>query len=356
MDSLGNRLHMAPFVRLLIPFILGIIFAVWLLPQKSQLYYVIPFICALLLIFFRRTTFKYDFTPGLIVMFIFLSLGFSIALNNRDVPKKLGYGRYYAVLDEYPIERGKSYKAIIRLTDSKIKVLAYFGKTDELISSRPGTLVFFEGYPELIENHGNPFEFDYKGYSLRQRIGHRIYLKSNSYYLFRDIKILNLQNKALILREKLLKILADNGVKGETFRVISAITLGARDNLDPETTESFTRTGTLHVLAVSGGNGSYGKIMNKLAKANVLVIDDLGLAPMGDAERRDLLEIIEDRHGNASTIITSQLPIDNWHEQIGDPTIADAILDRLIHNAHKIHLKGKSMRKKELKEKINNLK
>ena len=96
--------------------------------------------------------------------------------------------------------------------------------------------------------------------------------------------------------------------------------------------------------------------MNKLARANVLVIDDLGLAPMGDAERRDLLEIIEDRHGNAFTIITSQLPIDNWHEQIGDPTIADAILDRLIHNAHKIHLKGKSMRKKELKEKINNLK
>ena len=84
----------------------------------------------------------------------------------------------------------------------------------------------------------------------------------------------------------------------------------------------------------------------------MLVIDDLGLAPMGDAERRDLLEIIEDRNGNASTIITSQLPIDNWHEQIGDPTIADAILDRLIHNAHKIHLKGKSMRKKDL----NNLK
>jgi len=109
-------------------------------------------------------------------------------------------------------------------------------------------------------------------------------------------------------------------------------------------------------LAVSRGDGSYGKIMNKLAKANVLVIDDLGLAPLGDTERRDLLEIIEDRHGNASTIITSQLPIDNWHEQIGDPTIADAILDRLIHNAHKINLKGKSMRKKEVKDKINNLK
>jgi DNA replication protein DnaC len=99
-------------------------------------------------------------------------------------------------------------------------------------------------------------------------------------------------------------------------------------------------------LAVSRGDGSYGNLINKLARTQILVIDDLGLAPMKDAERRDLLEVIEDRHGNASTIITSQLPIENWHEHIGDPTIADAILDRLIHNAHKIKMKGGSMRKK----------
>ena len=79
-------------------------------------------------------------------------------------------------------------------------------------------------------------------------------LKSDAYHFIHEANKSNLQNKALILREKLLKRLADNGVRGETFHVISAITLGARDNLDPETTESFTRTGTLHVLAVSGGN------------------------------------------------------------------------------------------------------
>jgi DNA replication protein DnaC len=101
-------------------------------------------------------------------------------------------------------------------------------------------------------------------------------------------------------------------------------------------------------MALAKGDGSYGKTMAKLAKAHVLVIDDLGLMPMSDAERRDLLEVVEDRHGRASTIIASQLPIDHWHEQIGDPTIADAILDRLVHNAHKINLsmKGESMRKK----------
>ena len=85
--------------------------------------------------------------------------------------------------------------------------------------------------------------------------------------------------------------------------------------------------------------------MKKLLKTNVLVIDDLGLAPMSATERRDLLEVIEDRHGLASTIVATQLPITSWHENIRDPTIADAILDRLIHNAHKINLKGESMRK-----------
>jgi len=99
-------------------------------------------------------------------------------------------------------------------------------------------------------------------------------------------------------------------------------------------------------MALARGDGSYGKTINKLSKAHVLVIDDLGLAPMTDTERRDLLEVIEERHGHASTIVVSQLPVDHWHEQIGDPTIADAMLDRLIHNSHKIALKGGSLRKK----------
>ncbi|MBK5101959.1 MAG: IS21-like element helper ATPase IstB [Desulfobacteraceae bacterium] len=98
-------------------------------------------------------------------------------------------------------------------------------------------------------------------------------------------------------------------------------------------------------LAMARGDGSYPKTMKKLLKANVLIIDDLGLAPMSATERRDLLEVVEDRHGLASTIVATQLPIINWHENILDPTIADAILDRLIHNAHKINLKGESMRK-----------
>lgn len=98
-------------------------------------------------------------------------------------------------------------------------------------------------------------------------------------------------------------------------------------------------------LAIARADGSYPKIIKKLTKAKVLILDDLGLVPMTAPERRDLLEVIEDRHGLASTIVSTQLPIEDWHENIRDPTIADAILDRLIHNAHKINLKGGSMRK-----------
>jgi DNA replication protein DnaC len=98
-------------------------------------------------------------------------------------------------------------------------------------------------------------------------------------------------------------------------------------------------------LALVHADGTYPRFLSKLARIDVLVLDDWGLVPVGDTERRDLLEIIEDRYGNRSTILTSQLPSDKWHDHVGDPTIADAICDRLLHNAHQIGLKGESRRK-----------
>jgi len=102
-------------------------------------------------------------------------------------------------------------------------------------------------------------------------------------------------------------------------------------------------------LAIARADGSYAKAAMKMAKVPVLILDDFGLAMLTDHERRELLEVIDDRHETASTIITSQIPVEHWHETIGDPTIADAILDRLVHNAHRIRLTGKdSMRKMKL--------
>ena len=98
-------------------------------------------------------------------------------------------------------------------------------------------------------------------------------------------------------------------------------------------------------LSLAKGDGRYAKLMQSFAKVNVLILDDYGLASLNTEHRHDLLEILEDRHGLQSTLVTSQLPIEHWHEIIGDATLADAILDRLIHNAHRINLKGESMRK-----------
>jgi DNA replication protein DnaC len=100
-------------------------------------------------------------------------------------------------------------------------------------------------------------------------------------------------------------------------------------------------------LTLAHADGSYAKFLVRLAKVDLLVLDDWGLAPLNERERRDLLEIIDDRHGNRSTIITSQLDPKLWHDQLGEPTLADAICDRLLHNAHRLVLKGPSRRKEE---------
>ena len=102
-------------------------------------------------------------------------------------------------------------------------------------------------------------------------------------------------------------------------------------------------------LSLSHGDGRYPKLMSTLAKVQLLVIDDWGLSKITDSQQRDFLEILEDRHGIRSTLITSQIPSTHWHELMDNPTVADAILDRLIHNAYKINLKGESMRKKKSK-------
>ena len=98
-------------------------------------------------------------------------------------------------------------------------------------------------------------------------------------------------------------------------------------------------------LKVARADGSYVKLLQRLQRIKLLIVDDWGLNPFTDEQRRDFLEIMEDRHQVRSSIIASQLPIDMWHDMIGDPTLADAICDRIVHNAYKIILTGESMRK-----------
>jgi DNA replication protein DnaC len=105
----------------------------------------------------------------------------------------------------------------------------------------------------------------------------------------------------------------------------------------------------LNELSIAKADGRFGKILSTIARTDLLILDDWGLSKFVNEQRHDFLEILEDRHGLKSTLITSQLPIDHWHDIIGDPTLADAILDRLVHNAYKLNLEGESMRKKQSK-------
>lgn len=100
-------------------------------------------------------------------------------------------------------------------------------------------------------------------------------------------------------------------------------------------------------LMVARADGSLGRVLETLARTDVLVVDDFAMAPLNEQERRDFLEICDDRYNRRSMILTSQLPVEKWHAQMGDPTVADSILDRLVHNAYRIELSGESIRKKK---------
>jgi DNA replication protein DnaC len=101
----------------------------------------------------------------------------------------------------------------------------------------------------------------------------------------------------------------------------------------------------LEGLGIARGDGRYARTLKNLARVHLLILDDWAITPLTGEQRRDLMELVDDRHDRASTIITSQVPVDHWHEHIGNPTIADAVLDRLVHGAHRLDLQGESIRK-----------
>jgi len=107
----------------------------------------------------------------------------------------------------------------------------------------------------------------------------------------------------------------------------------------------FRSSRLLDNLAIAHGDGRFSKLVAQIAKTDLLILDDWGLETLTLGQRNDVLELMEDRHAARSTLITSQVPVQKWHAAIGDATLADAILDRLLHNAHRIQLKGESMRK-----------
>lgn len=125
-----------------------------------------------------------------------------------------------------------------------------------------------------------------------------------------------------------------------------ACALGHTACLKLYSTKYYRLSRLLLTLTQSKAEGTYAKVLKQLAKTQLLIIDDWGLEPLQSAHRHDLMEIMDDRHNESATVIISQLPTDQWYASIGDNTLADAILDRLMHNAHRLELSGESMRKK----------
>jgi DNA replication protein DnaC len=137
--------------------------------------------------------------------------------------------------------------------------------------------------------------------------------------------------------------------KTGTGKTWIACALGDRGCKEDFSVRYFRLPRLLETLRIARGDGTYEKTLAQIAKTDVLLLDDWGLAALEDGARRDLLEVVEDRYGRGATVVCSQVPVKKWHDTLGDPTIADAILDRLVHNAHRIDLKGPSMRGPESK-------
>jgi DNA replication protein DnaC len=149
------------------------------------------------------------------------------------------------------------------------------------------------------------------------------------------------QESAWVRQHENIFVLGPTGV-GKSFVACALAQKACRDGYS----SLYTRAQSLfRDLAMARADGSLRSLLARLSRIDVLVIDDWAMAPLAEPERRDLWEISEDRYQVRSTILTSQLPVSRWHEQIGDPTLADGILDRLVHNAHRIEMRGDSMRK-----------
>ena len=150
------------------------------------------------------------------------------------------------------------------------------------------------------------------------------------------------QESAWVRNHEHVFILGPTGV-GKSFLACALAQKACRDGYSA----LYVRAAALfRDLAIARADGSLRLLLAKLSRIDVLVVDDWAMAPLNETERRDFWEICEDRYQTRSMILTSQLPVARWHEQVGDPTVADGILDRLVHNAHRIEMKGDSMRKK----------
>jgi competence protein ComEC len=254
MVKTGFQFTSAPFVRLLFPLCLGVCL------EKSGLHLPGLFFIALLslavvtLLILKDIDFVLQPIWAAILFLAIFFIGITRAQEKEILFPKLNNQHYYVVLDTYPIEKAKTYQVVCQIINSELKILTYLPKSAAVKSAKPGDVLSITGLPDLIENDGNPFEFNYRKYLNDRGIGHRIFLREGQYDLLKGCSLMNISRHALIIREELIEILYRSGIQGAHVPLISSISFGARDEVDKETVQSFTNTGVIHVLAVSGMN------------------------------------------------------------------------------------------------------
>lgn len=254
MVNSGFQFTSAPFVRLLLPLCLGVCLEKSGLHLPTQFFIVLLFLAVVTLLILKDIAFLLQPIWAIILFLAVLFIGFARAQEKEILFPTLNNQRYFMVVDTYPIEKAKTYQVVCQMINSELKILTYLPKSPAVKSAKPGDILSMNGLPELIENDGNPYEFNYRRYLNDRGIGHRIFLREGQYDLLKGCSLMNISRHALVLREKLIEILYRSGIQRDHVPLISSISFGARDEVDKETVQSFTNTGVIHVLAVSGMN------------------------------------------------------------------------------------------------------
>ncbi len=254
MVNSGLQLASAPFLRLLFPLCLGVSMQLPGFLSHPLPVLMLFFLVLLILIFLKKISFYHQPVWGILLLLLIFYFGLIRAKQQTMIFPLLPKQQYFVVLDDYPVEKGKTFQVVGQLINSEQKILIYLSKSLSIRDAKPGDILCFNGMPELIENDGNPYEFDYRRYLNNRKIGYRIFLKEHQFHLLNGYTQLNIYRSALIFRAKLIKNLDRSGIENENVHLISSISFGARDEVDKETIQSFTNTGVIHVLAVSGMN------------------------------------------------------------------------------------------------------
>ena len=254
MERSGFQLSVALFLRLLIPLCLGVIWPVIRGVSNPIILLILFITIGIILVFFIKGNFySQPYWGGIFFIALFL-FGQERAKKSTNIFPELPSKQYFVVLDEYPEEKEKTFRMVGQLVNNGAKILIYLPKSLQVRNAKPGDVCSFDGTPELVVNDGNPFEFDYRRYLNSRGIGYRIFLKQHQFCFLPGESHLNSSRKALIFRSKLIDCLDRSGICSKNVHLIGSISFGAREEVDQETIQSFTNTGVIHVLAVSGMN------------------------------------------------------------------------------------------------------